>query len=51
MALAIGQVGVSATLWTWTALALLPVACFMLILPITRRAQSTMPDPKPAPAE
>ncbi|GAB5428107.1 MAG: arsenite efflux MFS transporter ArsK [Devosia indica] len=51
MALAIGQVGVSATLWTWTGLALLPVVCFILVLPITRRAASTMPDPKPAPVE
>jgi hypothetical protein len=51
MALAIGQFGVSATLWSWTALALLPMACFILILPITRRAASALPDPKPAPAE
>ena len=51
MALAIGQIGASATLWTWTALALLPVACFILILPITRRAASSTGAAKPAPAE
>ena len=51
MALAIGQVGVSATLWTWTGLALLPAACFILILPISRRTVSVAGDAKPAPAE
>lgn len=51
MALAISQSGVSTTLWLWTVLALLPVACFVMIALIMRRSASVPGDAKPAPAE
>ncbi|WP_297105280.1 arsenite efflux MFS transporter ArsK [uncultured Devosia sp.] len=51
MALAIGHAGVAATLWSWTALALLPVACFGLIIPMRQRAAVSGNRTRAAPAE
>ncbi len=51
MALAIGQTSVSATLWIWTAMALLPLTRFILILPLMRRAAPAASEASPAPAE
>lgn len=50
MALAIGQAGANAALWIWTALALLPLACFVLIT-FTVQMTGTRNPADPAPAQ